>query len=243
MTFTNSILAGETLVRHAIKSENFEDGSAGWRIQRDGNAQFNEVTARGETIVEDSGGNYVKLYIDGVSSEPVVEFYDVDNDLTAQIGYQSGQLRTNDRSNPNGQGIYNNLEQTNVFGQTLQHSALVFQDNNGSTVVEAWRNMDTSVNDWSARGSGYEDPAVKLNADGLVDVKGSFNVGTTGSSIHVANILDSRHFPVNTVILGGYGPNGAVEVQIDTNGQVNVWGNPGGVMGINGSYRCKQVSI
>lgn len=51
MTFTNSILAGITLVRDAIKSENYVAGSDGWKISRNGDAEFNDVTVRGELVV------------------------------------------------------------------------------------------------------------------------------------------------------------------------------------------------
>jgi hypothetical protein len=51
--FTNPILAGEELVRSAIRSENWADGSdgspaTGWRITRDGDATFNSVAIRGD---------------------------------------------------------------------------------------------------------------------------------------------------------------------------------------------------
>lgn len=52
MTFSNSILAGTILVREAIQSENFEAGSTGWQITRDGDAEFNDVTARGDILAD-----------------------------------------------------------------------------------------------------------------------------------------------------------------------------------------------
>lgn len=48
MTFNNSILSGTTLVRERITSEGFVAGSTGWSIDRDGNAEFNDITARGD---------------------------------------------------------------------------------------------------------------------------------------------------------------------------------------------------
>lgn len=47
MTFNNSIIAGETLVRTAVQSEGFVAGASGWRIERDGDAEFSNVTVRG----------------------------------------------------------------------------------------------------------------------------------------------------------------------------------------------------
>lgn len=56
MTFQNSILAGNTLIREAIQSENFVSGSTGWQIQADGSAEFNDVVIRGGTTV---GGDFL----------------------------------------------------------------------------------------------------------------------------------------------------------------------------------------
>lgn len=56
MTFNNSILSGETLVRDSIQSEGFVSGSTGWSIQRDGDAEFNDVVVRGELTVSGAGG-------------------------------------------------------------------------------------------------------------------------------------------------------------------------------------------
>lgn len=56
MTFNNSILSGETLVRESIQSEGFVAGSNGWRIERDGDAEFNDVDIRGSLEVSGSGG-------------------------------------------------------------------------------------------------------------------------------------------------------------------------------------------
>ncbi len=46
MTFLNSILAGVTLIREAIRSENYQTGVAGWTINRDGTAEFADLTIR-----------------------------------------------------------------------------------------------------------------------------------------------------------------------------------------------------
>lgn len=53
--FKNSILGGaETLIRSAIKSFNYVAGVAGWRIARDGTAEFANATIRG-TVIADNG--------------------------------------------------------------------------------------------------------------------------------------------------------------------------------------------
>lgn len=51
MTFRNSVVGGDTLVRAAIQSPNFVTGVSGWTIKRDGSAEFNNVTIRGGTVI------------------------------------------------------------------------------------------------------------------------------------------------------------------------------------------------
>jgi hypothetical protein len=73
MTFTNSILAGTTLVREAISSEGFVSGSTGWEIQRDGDAEFNNVDIRGDWTIQ---GTDPDDFITGrvVTGIPRIEF-------------------------------------------------------------------------------------------------------------------------------------------------------------------------
>lgn len=51
MPFRNPIVAGLTLIRAAIKSPNYSAGVSGWTINRDGSAEFNDVTARGNVVI------------------------------------------------------------------------------------------------------------------------------------------------------------------------------------------------
>lgn len=45
--FRNSVVRGIDLVRQAIRSPNFDPGTSGWQIAKDGSAEFNEIVARG----------------------------------------------------------------------------------------------------------------------------------------------------------------------------------------------------
>lgn len=61
MAFTNSILAGTTLARTAISSEGYVAGVSGWIIERDGDAEFNNVTIRGGIIVGPVPGRHITI--------------------------------------------------------------------------------------------------------------------------------------------------------------------------------------
>lgn len=49
--FDQPITAGTVLIRSDIRSQNFVAGSAGWRVEANGNAEFNSVIIRGGTVV------------------------------------------------------------------------------------------------------------------------------------------------------------------------------------------------
>jgi hypothetical protein len=55
--FERTIVAGDTLVAEAIKSQNYVAGSDGWAINQDGSAEFNELTVTGGTIQTDVAPN------------------------------------------------------------------------------------------------------------------------------------------------------------------------------------------
>lgn len=63
MPFRDDIVGAETLIRSAIKSANFTDGSeeqvTGWRIARDGSATFNNLTIGSAEWTIDADGNAV----------------------------------------------------------------------------------------------------------------------------------------------------------------------------------------
>lgn len=58
--FENPLTAGTVLVREQIQSQNYVEGSSGWVIKANGDAEFNSVTIRGSVT---QGG--VALYYDG----------------------------------------------------------------------------------------------------------------------------------------------------------------------------------
>lgn len=73
--FSNAIIGGaEILIRSAIKSQNYVAGTAGWRIAKDGTAEFNNVTVRGNFT---AGGGNVSLSASGLHIVGVNQQYDI----------------------------------------------------------------------------------------------------------------------------------------------------------------------
>lgn len=79
MTFSNPVVGGQNgeLIRAAIRSPNYVPGVSGWTINRDGSAEFNNVTIRfdlttGSIVVGDPSGPQVVIRTDG--SKGLIEF-------------------------------------------------------------------------------------------------------------------------------------------------------------------------
>lgn len=97
--FENAILAGVTLIREAIQSQNFQAGSAGWQINADGTAEFSDLTIRssdgsGSTVTvasgviaikNGSGATVVKIDATGYT------LYNASGAVVAQIQLDQGQ--------------------------------------------------------------------------------------------------------------------------------------------------------
>jgi hypothetical protein len=85
VTFRNSILAGEELVRTGIRSTNYVAGVSGWRIGRDGSAEFLNALIRGELMVgvPDPVGPHIWIRVDGAGN-PVIELQPLDSTVYEQ---------------------------------------------------------------------------------------------------------------------------------------------------------------
>lgn len=94
MPFRNQVVAGTSLVRDSIHSPNYVAGTSGWTINKDGSAEFNNVTVRGGFEIGTSpsppnpyirgevlaGIPTISIY-DGVHSRPAtIEGYDLGGD-------------------------------------------------------------------------------------------------------------------------------------------------------------------
>ncbi|MGW2795185.1 hypothetical protein ACWC9H_35410 [Streptomyces sp. NPDC001251] len=96
--FENAILAGVTLIREAIQSQNFVTGVDGWQIKSDGTAEFSDLTIRssdgsGSTVVVANG----EILIKNAMGNTVVQInatgytlFNADGDTVAQITLDQG---------------------------------------------------------------------------------------------------------------------------------------------------------
>ena len=76
MPFSNPIIGGSSvLVRPAIRSPDFVAGSSGWSINRDGSAELNNVTIRGDFATGSAGGPDSYLTINDGTDRTTIDFW------------------------------------------------------------------------------------------------------------------------------------------------------------------------
>lgn len=68
MAFQNDIVAGEELIRESIKSANYFEGATGWKIGRDGTAEFEDLVTRGDLTADTGQFDTLTLSGDDVST-------------------------------------------------------------------------------------------------------------------------------------------------------------------------------
>ena len=178
MTFSNPIIGGnDTLVRQAMQSEGFESGVAGWRIERDGDAEFNNVVVRGELDVTGTDGSYVRAVaqgghadvllnpqtVPGYTWDPAAITADVD---AGGVGTDNPSLRI---TSPAGQGLIEPAAEIRLDGPgEFDQNAITLLSNS----VRVRANSPTGVS------FGVEGPlfAEDTFVDGDLDVTGDITL-------------------------------------------------------------------
>jgi hypothetical protein len=94
--FVNPITAGVTLIRSAIQSQNYVQGSTGWKVAQDGSAEFNNVTVRGTVTGSTiNGGTITGSTITGstltAGTSPNPQVVISTSAQTGSIAFPSGQ--------------------------------------------------------------------------------------------------------------------------------------------------------
>jgi hypothetical protein len=230
--FNNSILAGTTLVRDAMKSENYVAGTAGWQISRNGDAEFNNLVARGSFISGDGTGKHIA--IDG--STGLIEFYTGDPEEAAPGSIQAqvntpdpmavlSMLLTSPESSAPTQVATISLSSQggNANGSNIFFSAetIGVTDAIEISTSETWHNI-TLLNSWATLNSLT--PQYRKDFAGNVELIGRLSGGTTG----VIGALPSGYRP-KQVLDFALKCNGDASsmcwLQINTSGTITVVGN------------------
>lgn len=78
-TFSDPIIGGGgDLIREEIRSPNFQSGVAGWRIAKDGSAEFLDALLRGELLIESPDGSYIRIFLEEPGNRVLIEIRPAD---------------------------------------------------------------------------------------------------------------------------------------------------------------------
>lgn len=200
MPFRNSILGGETLVRNAMQSEGFQSGANGWRIERDGDAEFNDVIIRGSLITGPDGSKHIEItdtpanrikFFSGDASEIEEGYIEVDFTTfgtdNASIHMQpptvhgSGNTATFDLTNFT-DGVTNASLQARTITLDTGPTGNVFTFDKYIETNESV-NLGVLVGTWVTLGGGWPHPRYYLDAEGFVHFVGGVTGGLVGQTI------------------------------------------------------------
>lgn len=170
MPFANSILAGETLVRTAMQSENYQTGVAGWRLTRDGDVELNNLQARGSLIAGPVPGRHVEINTPAHLGEIALFSGNGAEVNPAVIGMVSGVPGTLEISSDSLIQLTTPITYFGVVPNRIQ--------TDGTTVMkegESWHGI-TLINSWAQVATST--PQYFKDSSGIVHVRGIISSGT-----------------------------------------------------------------
>lgn len=237
MSFADPIVAGTQLIRSAIQSENYVAGVSGWTINKDGSAEFANLTARGSMEVDGPGLKRIKVYVK--SGIPVIEFRDTEGNFYEIAGYGSPASSLAFHAGEELTFITEMALETSGFwhlasadsvgpanGVMFDHLSGYLKPRQG-TGLEAW-NTATLQNGWTNNGGGYAPLQYRLLPDGTVHLEGTIKPGTTTDGTTVTTLPVGyrplyviRRVPIQEKIATN------MMADIQTDGQVKVIGTAG----------------
>lgn len=118
----NPVVGGTVLERQSIRSPNFVTGSAGWSINQDGSAEFNNGTFRG--IVTIGGSLFIYNGVPGAGNPPIM--------FAVKPGTTKDPFNNNLTTNPNASAVFG--AGTVGAGQIIGDSTGTLSLDNGVTV-------------------------------------------------------------------------------------------------------------
>lgn len=202
MPFSNPIVGGNILVRPAIQSPDYVAGVSGWAIMRDGTAEFNDATFRGEVEVVTPVGT-IRVFENSVG-RPAIEFFDTLNNLVGGIVYDpvSGAMFQFGQScgeyfDIDGIFLENNAGTNGVrFDETDGYIK-----NGTRSTTETWHDV-TFNNSWSNLGAPWQTCQYKRMPDGTVRLRGYAKAGTKTNGTAIITLPAGYRPPAKLSFIG-----------------------------------------
>jgi hypothetical protein len=235
--FSNPIVAGNVLIRDAIQSENYVPATSGWSINRDGSAEFADLSIRGSVDITNPNDPGDNIQIDLINDRPFVwlEFNGheytmfvseaspgVDNQFILSA-YPSSQADTDFRllDDLGGENI---ISMGGSAGKTLiGNDGFLYRNVAGQNFVKnGWINAP-AANGWTG-GGGIQ---YKLLPTGEVIFRGNCSGGTNTVGTAIISALPAAYrMAAGTPggggrwVCSGGTATGTGSIQIDTSGNV-----------------------
>lgn len=248
MPFSNPLVAGNTLIRESIESEGFQTGIQGWSIQRDGDAEFNDVSIRGELSVSGSDTTEISIDTDPTNNNAQIMFDILGGAIQYVmkvwasdeiLGGGSWSLFTVDSPQIAPIFVMSQAYELMFFGQTLQNSQGVYVTDDGYIKagqmnnlpqLDEWREVGGGgnpnfINLFGNLGGGFNTVAFKRMPDGTVLLKGTANrAGGTADGTTIFTLPVGYRPPATALLPAGNG-SGVTAVAVDTGPAVRVLAN------------------
>lgn len=184
MPFSNPIIGGNnTLIREEMTSEGFQSGVTGWRIARNGDAEFNDLQARGSLVAGPNPGRHVEINTDDHLGEIALFSGNGAEVNPAVIGMVSGVPGTLEISSDSLIQLTTPISYFGIVPDRLQID--------GTTIAkegEAWHSI-TLQNSWVSI-APFTAQYYKT-ATGIVFVRGIIKSGTSG----IVGVLPAGYRP------------------------------------------------
>lgn len=233
MPFNNPIVGGnDTLIRAKIQSENYVPGVDGWRISRNGNAEFNDIIVRGSGIFGPNPGRHIEIN-ETFPSEISFHTGETTEVTPGRLGPQftvgPGSL-TNTMTSPVHSAVPGGFAselilETNSGGfRNIYFNAdkYIFSDDVNGFVQTAWTDIPlagTWVDTAGARADYMKDETGRVSLRGLVISGGAATIGNMPTGFRPTQSTER--------IMRGNGGVVMCAVLIDTNGVMTVTANLG----------------
>jgi len=229
MAFTNSILAGSKLVREAIQSPNYVSNVSGWSVNKDGTAEFADLTARGRVVSVnplDPDDRYAYMQDGSIgvvnNNAPAIESTLTEN----LLGFQ-GVANTMYFGHSTASGSHWRIG--GKYGVMLSPADtlgfLRWNEDAINTNAEEWTNASLQ-NGWTTT-AGFATVGYYMRPDGFVAFRGIATPGTTADNTLLFT-LPVNYRPAAAAFIGVPMFTGAAFVQagllIETDGECRVYG-------------------
>jgi len=208
MTFQNPIVGGNKLIRDAIQSSDYEPGVSGWSIERNGNAEFRNVTVQGEIVLTPGQVSGTEL-ADGAVSGPKVA-----DDAITSTKISAGAVTTGKVA----AGVITGTELADGSVSSVKLDSAI-QSTNYVPGTDGWRiEMDGTAefNNVTVRGtiessvvsagevqsSNYVAGSAgwRLAANGTAEFNGNLVTSLVDGKVHVGSLVDTTNSTVGSEV-------------------------------------------